>query len=149
MSGCACVEATVAYRESIRRLEERDTEARRRARLAAIETEYQRWHGPHTRVSINSLLLLIARLPNARAFWDEATQRERQLAVRVLSRRESPLTGRLVGPAEMGEWLGGLGPERIRRALDDFTYQRVNRTARRLAEANWRAVHKHAGDRAG
>lgn len=130
--GCLCPEAASAHKA---KQAGRVTQHARRRAYAA----YRRFYGPQTRVSRVGLLLMLACLPNARGFWDEATVRERQLVVAAMYRRIDPLTGELMGPLRIAE-LQGVDQESIRRYRDSLITLREQRTQRRLARARWRAV---------
>lgn len=148
LAGCVCPESAAKW-AALEDQATREARLARQAAVAEIDREYQRWHGPDAHVSTVSLMLLSARLPNARAFWDEASTRERQLAIVRLGRRRSATQDRPATYEEIAEWLGLSTGESVLRYRREFHALVGQRTRRRLAAARWRAAHKHAGDRAG
>lgn len=107
------------------------------ARRWWAEQPWVRWRGPDKRVSRINLMFLMS------GFIDSPTTRERQVAVWRLWGTPNQYGTGIITPAEIAERVGLKRNTvyqymtRTRQAL------REQRTARRLADAKWRAWHKH------
>lgn len=133
--GCRCPEAFESMTKHIAALRARPC---RSANLASAHTF---WRGPQTRVNPISVLMLTTVPPcgqrTLRGFWDEATRRERMLAVDWLSRVGNRAgTGRLED-IDIGARMGVSGPT-VSRYRTEYRRLRERRTERRLADSRWR-----------
>lgn len=136
--GCRCPAAVDAHREYLAREHARRARRRRggtqagqvraaRWELDEAARQRARWRGAKTRVSrVNLLLLLLS------GFRDAPTQREMMLAV-------ARLDALGLDAPEVAERLG-TGGRQVLYYRGLFAEYRAGRTARRLADARWRAA---------
>lgn len=138
--GCRCPEAAMAA-EAFRNQQIAYKQARRRSERVARKVgngwdPRQPYEGPRRQVSRINLMLLCS------GFIDAPTQYERMAATLRLSRRGNAAGTGLMSAQEIAERIGCSAREvcRYRRRPDELRRQR---TARRLADARWRAWRKH------
>lgn len=135
IDGCRCPEAFASMTRHIGMWRTRS------CRKASLTKSYAFWRGERTRVNPISVLLLTT-VPASggrtlRGFWDEATRRERMLAVDWLSRVGNRAgTGRMED-VDIGARMGVSGPT-VTRYRAEYRRLRERRTERRLADSQWR-----------
>jgi len=148
-AGCRSAEAETAWRAYLERnalsqaVYRRDhaKQARRKARelarrMANGHDPRTKWRGPDCRVGRWTMVLL-----DLGAVAVE-TKRERQVATWRMTGKPNRHNTGIITQAEIAELIG-VTQSMVGRYVRDRAKLREQRTARRLADAQWRAYHKH------